>query len=374
MARTTLISTVGTSLLSNIKGQYRPDFGVSEEVQKELQALLKAGNSSILAARLAKLPADAKICGAEINSIEDAIKRGRVEPRQLVFMVSDTADGEFVGKILESYYVERGIQGLQSADSAKIDDLQDEKPNRFRVYGLRNLVRKLGKLVSRYTSEAVVIDATGGYKAQIAIAVVFGQVLQIPVLYRHERFSEIIDFPPLPVAFDYSLLGENAALLAAFEAGEALTSEEMGALDEKIRVLLEEIEVDGTSMYELGAIGQIYLTGFRLRFPRARELKPLDPGQKTLPSFRDDHYPLGFKTFIEKLCESVLWIKTAHSLPYSGQKGIKAKAAYVREGKLIVDYKDKNNFGARAELLTEASDVDQLAWAADQLNQYFANE
>ena len=218
MTRTTLISTVGTSLLSNIKGQYRTDFDVSEEVQKELQALLKAGNPSILAAHLAKLPADAKICGAEINSIEDAIKRRRVEPRQLFFMVSDTKDGEFVGKILESYYVERDISGLQLADSIKIDDLQDEKPNRFRVYGLRNLVRELGQLVRRYTSEAVVIDATGGYKAQIAIAVVFGQVLQISVLYRHERFSEIIDFPPLPVAFDYSLLGENAALMAAFEA------------------------------------------------------------------------------------------------------------------------------------------------------------
>lgn len=49
----------------------------------------------------------------------------------------------------------------------------------------------------------VFIDATGGYKAQIAIAVMFGQALGVDVIYKHESFGNIIDFPPMPVSLDF---------------------------------------------------------------------------------------------------------------------------------------------------------------------------
>lgn len=219
----------------------------------------------------------------------------------------------------------------------------------------------------------MVIDATGGYKAQIAIAVVFGQALSIPVLYRHERFSEIIDFPPMPITFDYDLLGQNAALLFAFEQGMVLTTAEIDALDEKVRVLLEEIEVDGENVFELGAVGQIFLTGFRLRFPRSRQLAPVSNESRKPPSFRDDHYPNGFREFVEKVCKENNWIKTAHSIPYDRQRAIKGIGFYVREGKLIGTYQDRDNFGARFEILTDGAGQDQLTWAADQLNQSYGS-
>jgi putative CRISPR-associated protein (TIGR02619 family) len=374
--RNRLISTVGTSLLTNIQNDFRETNGISREIHDSLRQLLRDENWDQLAVQLGAVSPASRICGAEINSIQEAVRREKLNLEHIHFFVSDTRDGRSMGQLLESYVISAQLSNLKTCTVHPITDLQDDKPARFKVYGLRNLVRELGKLVNQYTADALVIDATGGYKAQIAIAVVFGQALSIPVLYRHERFSEIIDFPPMPISFDYELLGRNAALLAAFENGEALSSSEIEALDDKVRVMLEEVEVDDENLFELGAVGQIFLTGFRLRFPRSRELTPVPPAQKTPPSFRDDHYPEGFKEFVIKVCAEVAWIKTAHSLPYHGQASIRAKLSagvgfYVYEGKLIGLFRDRTGFGARFEILTNAAGDDQLTWAADQLNQKY---
>lgn len=373
--RNRLVSTVGTSLFSNISGPFRESNGVAEETHTKLRQFYEKKNWSQLAKTLAEVPPDARICGAEINSIDEAVKRQKVNLEHIHFFVSDTEEGRQTGEVLETYIIERGFEGLKTCQPHVIEALQDAKPARFRVYGLRNLVRELGKLVNQFAAETLVIDATGGYKAQIAIAVVFGQALGIPVLYRHERFSEIIDFPPMPIMFNYDLLGQNADLLAAFENGAALSLSEIGGIDERIRVLLEEIEVDGENLFELGAVGQIFLTGFRLRFPKQRQLKPVPADTKKPPTFHDDHhYPKGFKDFVTKVCEEVLWIKTAHTLPFDKQKAIKGISFYVREGKLVGTYQDKDGFGARFEILSDATDQDQLTWAADELNRKYMDK
>lgn len=371
--RNRLISTVGTSLFSNIRGEYRDTNGILQNTHQELQQLLRDQNWGQLAQVLSRIPSSARICGAEINSIYEVVKRQKLNLEHIHFFVSDTEEGRRTGEVLETYIIECGLEGLRTTTTHIIEELQDQNPSRFKVYGLRNLVRELGKLVNQYSADTLIIDATGGYKAQIAIAVVFGQALSIPVLYRHERFSEIIDFPPMPITFDYDLLGKNAALLAAFERGDVLTRAEIDTLDEKVRVLLEEIEVDGENVFALGAVGQIFLTGFRLRFPASRKLDRIPDEARKPPSFRDDHYPKGFREFVNKVWEEFRWIKTAHTIPYDKQRAIKGIGFYVREDKLIGTYQDGSNFGARFEILTNATDKDQLTWAADQLNQHYGS-
>ncbi|MCS7071201.1 MAG: putative CRISPR-associated protein [Anaerolinea sp.] len=371
MSRNRLVSTVGTSFISNVRGEFKDENGVDEATHIILRKLLQEENWDELARQVSKIPPSSKICGAEINSIDEAIRRKKVVLEHIDFFVSDTPDGRKMGKLLESYVIEAGFPNLKTCQYHVITDLQDKCPPRFKVYGLRNLVRELGRIVNQFGADSLVIDATGGYKAQIAIAVVFGQAMGIPVLYRHERFSEIIDFPPMPIAFDYDLLGRNAALLAAFERGEALSTNEIEHLEDKIRVLLEEIEVDDQILFELGAVGQIFLTGFRLRFPRSRKLQPVAAEERSLPSFRDDHYPNGFKNFVIKVYEETEWIKSCHSLPYDKQKAIKGIGFYIYQGKLVGTYQDNDKFGARFEILTNADGPDQLSWAADVLNQKY---
>lgn len=190
--RNHLISTVGTSLLNNMRAPFSPGAGISESDHNELQALLQRRAWSQVATKLTQLDPMARICGAEINSVAEIVKREKISLEHMHFLVSDTEDGEITGKLLENYFIERGIPGLQTVQPYRIEELQDANPSRFKTFGLRQLVRQIGELVKRYGMEHILIDATGGYKAQIAIAAVFGQALSIPVLYRFERFSEIV--------------------------------------------------------------------------------------------------------------------------------------------------------------------------------------
>jgi len=374
MTRHTLICTVGTSLFeSNLnrlseRSEGRPSNWCA------MREAFRGKRWKALARELVEVDPSERICGAEINSVEEVRRKALERLESIFFLVSDTEHGRDTGMVLQEYFRLRRDLALRNVEYCVVERLQDARPRDFKVHGLRNLVRRAGECIQRSGGpEHVLIDATGGYKAQIAIAVLIGQALNIPVTYKHERFSEVITFPPLPISFDYRILARNAELLTDFERGQALSSSEAGPLDEKLRVLLTEVSGNGESLYELSPIGQIYLTGFRIRNPipvalvDARDPKP--------PTFRDDHYPIGFKDFVGKVWGENRWIRTASSLPYDRQRSIKGKGFSVREKdgafQLVGTYQDRNSFGARFLLQITDESENALIWAADFLNQKY---
>jgi len=378
MPRHTLISTVGTSLLeSNLRRLAEKDFPKPDNWE-ELYGAFQKENWKAVASKLLELSPGDRVCGAEINTVEEIFKKGMNYIRSIFFLISDTPRGRQTGEVLRHYFLSRKDLKLDTVECHVIEKLQDENPKVFKTHGLRNLVRTIGALVQRTGGpEFVNIDATGGYKAQIALAVIMGQSLGIPVFYKHERFNTIIDFPPLPVAFDYSVLGENAHALSLFEKGEVLSSSDLGTIDEKLKVFLYEAEEKEETLYELSPLGQIYLTGYRLRYPTQVRLVPSPASEKKEPSFRDDHFPDGFKDFVFKVWKETPWITNAHSLPYDKQKSIKGNGFYVREVNedraLVGTYRDKNLFGARFRLHLTDSSPDALTWAAEYLNREYGS-
>jgi len=377
MARNTLICTVGTSLFEGNLSRLTGEKPGAPKNWKALRQFFEAKNWAALANEILEFDPSLRVCGAEINTIEESRKKGILSLESLFFLVSDTEYGVGTGELLKKYYSKRTDLNLRAIEYFVVKGLQDERPVDFKIHGLRNLVRQASRIIQRAGGpEFVAINATGGYKAQIAVAVVLGQVLSIPILYQHERFPQIIDFPPLPISFDFELLGEHADLLALLERGEALGSDEMGEVDERLRVLLEEINVDGSKLFELGAIGQIFIEGFRIRHPKPVDLA--DAGErKKEPSFRDDHYPSGFKDFVEKVCRENRWIVTSNSLPYDRQRSIRGNGFSVKEiegeKRLIGTYRnDHEGFGARFRLHLTDESPNALTWAADFLNRKYA--
>lgn len=375
MSRNTLICTVGTSLFYSNLNRLAVDTPDVPENWRELKDAFNRQDWKRTAAELLKISPSARVCGAEINTVEEVRKKNWLSLENLIFLVSDTTAGRDTGQVLKHYFEKRTDLNLRTIEFKSVDELQDERPKDFRTHGLRNLVREIGAFIQRFGGpDNIAIDATGGYKAQIAVAVLIGQAINIPVYYKHERFNEIIDFPPMPVSLDYEVLAQNTALLTDFERGETFSSTELGEVDRKLRVLLTEIEVDGESHYELGPIGQIYLTGFRLRNPKPIKLIPAE--NRKAPTFRDDHYPIGFKDFVNKVWAFHTWITTCNSLPYDKQKSIKGIGFEVKnvgdnQYKLVGTYQDKNGFGARFWLHLTDESLTALTWAADKLNQMY---
>ncbi len=374
--RNTLLCTVGTSLFEgNLKPISEKKIQDSPNNASELINAYKSGNWKQLSKEIYKIGDPTKrVCGAEINTIEEVRKKNWLLLENVVFLVSDTEDGKNTGEVLKEYFKLRSDIKLKNIEYSIVSKLQDKSPKDFKIHGLRNLVRKMGHYIQRFGGiNYVAIDATGGYKAQIAIAVVIGQALNIPVYYKHEFFSELIDFPPLPISFDYEILANNADILIDFERGETFTDTELGKFGESLRVLLSEVEVNGESLYALSPIGQIYLTGFRIRNPKPVKLTAAKNRKE--PTFGDDHhYPNNFKEFVIKVWDENKWIESIYSESYHGQKSIKGIGFKVRkaenEYQLIGTFKQKD-FGSRFRLLLSEESLNTLTWAADKLNQKY---
>ncbi|HHU98200.1 MAG TPA: putative CRISPR-associated protein [Petrimonas sp.] len=391
----TLISTVGTSLLGNLSRLPEKPLDAEENRESKgpegldwatvakLKRHYRQGEWKALGQCLTEVPGHARLCGAEINSIYALSQKDWLDIREIVFLVSDTKEGKNTGEVLTTYFESvKDALGLQNVRYSCIEGLQDERPWEFRTTGLRNLVREVGKVVQRVGGpQYVAIDATGGYKAQIAVAALIGVAMDIDVYYRHERFDDIISFPPLPVALDYSLVGKYGNTIHAFEKEPLLTEDEIGPIDEELVVLLDREVIDGETCWALSPIGEIYLTGYRMRYPKAADLRSATSEEREVPRFPDHHYPNGFKQFVTKVWQETPWITRCVTVPYSKQEGMKKTGFYLREGtaddkptwEIIGEYIDHEGFGGRFKVLTTADQYHDLVWAVDQLNQKFAD-
>ena len=219
--------------------------------------------------------------------------RGHVADRcGLFFLHSATPDGRAIAEVLARYYRARGHEPVEAVEIA---DLQDDDPKRFCTRGLRNLARIVCRVVQERSAAACAVNATGGYKAQIAIAVLLGQSLGVPVFYKHERFSVIVAFPPMPVALDFDLWQCASGLLYRLAAQDVLPAEEYAEeWEEKFETLVEREEIDGRPYLTLSPTGQIFHDTFRQRF-RVASAAVLPPAasaaQKKAPRLEQSGWP-----------------------------------------------------------------------------------
>lgn len=260
---TTLICTVGTSLFQGNLAR------LESEAAPDLHAAYAARDWGGVAQALTGQAPAARLCGAEINSVESILEHGyTVKVPRVYFLHSDTEDGHGTAAVLKSYYTLRGFE----AHTECVEDLQDEDPARFATRGLRTLARRVCAIVRNYSAATCAINATGGYKAQIAIAVLLGQALAVPVYYKHERFDTVIPFPPMPIALDFDLWMGSSALLftLAKHPPEMVSADEAPWPDDvprdRLEALIQVEDIDGARFLELTATGQVFHEAFNERF------------------------------------------------------------------------------------------------------------
>ena len=265
MPRHTLLCTIGTSL-------FYPNLSKLNETNPESTLAQAYANKDWeqVAELLHNLEPDDRRCGAEINSVTDLLKDENryVAKGNLHLLFSDTEEGKNIAAVLEAYFTLDDWNVV----AHRVDDLKDDDPRAFRTRGLRNLAKLLGERVREAGADSCAINATGGYKAQIAIAVLMGQALEIPVYYKHERFSAIIPFPPMPVALDFELWERASGMFKILSEPNACEPWEQFSedWDERFETLVNRVEIDGTDCLELSATGQIFHETFRSRFRRHR--------------------------------------------------------------------------------------------------------
>ena len=320
--RTTLICTVGTSLLNNLKNTQEEEIKIAFEQQ----------NWQTLTLLLVEKSNKERICGAEINSITSICDRNLIKENiRLIFLVSDTDDGKKTGELLKLYY-ENSSNSLkfEIVEVRVLSGLRDDNIKAFKQEGLKNLVKEISTEVRKFSPESIAINATGGYKAQISFAGMIGQALEIPVYYLFEKFSEVIELPPQPVSLDLSFWLDNYVLFEQLEneqtAEKSKFEPELNLESKYLQSLIDTDTIDDVTLVSLSAMGVLFNERCRLQFAKKETaILSLIPQDDTNPenkviNLRDDHGKDVLLAFGRRIRRSPYVTKIINSLPFNSKQ------------------------------------------------------
>ena len=247
MMRTVLV-TVGTSLLTNAERELgsKADELTDDQIANYLRTT------------------EPEKASAETNSLSKLLQEGD----RIIFLHSDTEAGERCAQLLKNHY-----ERHHKAETWRIPDL-NYKESRFKMRGLRSLVSTLIKCIQEEKERGyeVLINATGGFKAEIAYAVLVGLLFDLPVVYIHERFRDIIEI--VPITWDYSLFADHEDFFEWLESNlrsSKEVDEQLRGRPEELRMLLTEEEG-----YVLPSpAGEAFYRAFRQRMAEVESVKVL---------------------------------------------------------------------------------------------------
>ena len=243
---TLLLSTCGTSLLTNALRQHKiADFHGGHLNALSNQPSLEAMEPSrqtqlteLLELVKHKLQdystADAARASAELNGI-NRVDDGLSQHTLHYILATDT----YVGRQTAAL-VQRWLQGQEQQVSVfPITGLTTNTSAEF-MAGAKNLLAFLDGTIAPFAgSHRIVFNLTGGFKSLLGLMTTFGTFYADETVYVFESGDDLIRIPRLPVKLDNGLIADHAAALLRMEAGDYLTSPEIGKLPP---ALLEAVE------------------------------------------------------------------------------------------------------------------------------------
>jgi len=287
----TIITTVGTSLLTNRDGRPWQGRGFKDPLP----------DPDAVAAWLQT--ADPRRASAELHTW---FRLGLFEypaHERVRLIHSHTPDGQFCAECLGAYAKTQRLDA-QMIDVDKLSYTDAAAFNR----GLRELVYVLAEQIRAARAQGeVALAATGGFKAEIAVANLVGALLDTPVYYIYEQFEQLIKLEPLPIALNAEWLqqGPGVRLLRTLAANQdiVLPRQQVSDLlqaDPRLELLLETEEIDGQAHVAPNLLGEFAVQLFQtppVGWPPECPALPADKKQLQ----KDHARPNGWQVFVDQL-------------------------------------------------------------------------
>ncbi|MBA3884769.1 MAG: putative CRISPR-associated protein [Acidobacteria bacterium] len=281
-----VICTVGTSLLTN--GE-RPWAGWSP------QRSLPQRDDVVDWLRTA----DLERASAETNTIR-ALDLGEADT--LALLHSDTSEGCFCADALGERYRSQ-VVAVSVEKVGRLGYGADDF-----TAGLKGLVDITLRLIREANQQhrQPVLCATGGFKAEIALLNLLGALLEIEVVYIHERHRKLVRLPRLPLRWndEFVLRHEDFFRWIDEEPRSSKEVESWLRANPSLRLLVED-DAGGHTL--LTAAGDLLFRAARERRdmgPRAMwpDADPRPPAQTNGLSGVEHHRPSGWQRFLDRLC------------------------------------------------------------------------
>jgi putative CRISPR-associated protein (TIGR02619 family) len=207
------VISVGTSVLTNARRK------LGEEVPSPQEEERLAQLAPEIRTRLLRLVAEHPWeTAAELHAMRPFLEgpAGAVLVDEAHLIVTDTAAGRLCADVLETTLGSHGVRHVTRdtlpAQHTLHGDVDDAYGMSF-VDGLVDLRERLLSFVRRTRERGrfdVLLNATGGFKPEVAVLVLVGGLVGAPVYYIHEVFKRTVFLPPLCLPHD------RAAQLASY--------------------------------------------------------------------------------------------------------------------------------------------------------------
>lgn len=201
------ILSLGTSIIANLRNT--PGFAEIPAPGPQLEDWLKQrrGDKQLREKAYGTLIADPYKLSAELNGMKEFLEKNEID--QVYLIATDTEAGEFCSGLLSRFFREKGIEviggsgpllGYYKADRALGGPLGPEAASDKFADDLHCLFNKLVELLRKHKQKMgkeVYINATGGFKPEMAVLSLAGNLFLVPVYYIHETFKTTVFLPPL---------------------------------------------------------------------------------------------------------------------------------------------------------------------------------
>lgn len=250
MSKLVAITTAGTSLLNNT------NFWLDRAYDRKLLDIPNEKIQEFINLNI-KQKTEAKI-SAEINStiqLNEYFNKKEDKNIDIVHLIlSDTEEMKKAQSILEKYFETKGFE----VDQKIIEGLK-YKESQFKMSGLRSLVNNLIHIIDGYKAKGfkVVMNSTGGFKAETAYATVLAQLRHIESYYIYETFNEIVPLPHLPLNLDIEYWAKYKKIFEAYEKGidNKISEEYLLGSPSGFRFLIEK---DDKDIWHLNPAGETF--------------------------------------------------------------------------------------------------------------------
>ncbi len=299
---------------------------------------------------------------------------------EIYFLVSDTARGEFVGKLLTEY-INKNTDA--KAEYIVVKNLTPTSDERFYRNGLPTLVKEVARVLmdkgikrNRYA----ILLPIGGFKQSSTFAVLTAQVLGIPSYFLLSASASLGKIPPLPVSLDkeWAQREDIHHILMVLEEGveKKQYDDWIKALSEEDRIKLKpfvEIEhIDRESYVSLSAMGMVLL--YTIKRQTEVVLRPR-PGEFHFQSSKSEEHSkvLINKYRIPERLEKIPFITFVRVAKYSEhQKQRKPKVTAKSNGHFSIELALGADGILTLDVETTAETPEEIEKAEKLLKEYLA--
>ncbi len=288
----TVITTVGTSLLTN-RTDSRPwkGWGFGKELPSQEIVIEWLKN------------ADLKKASAEIHTWYKLGVFNDPNSYNIILIHSQTNDGEYCALCLKKFAEEKNIKKIETKE---VSELNYQGSTSFQK-GLSKLIKTIAESIRSYRENSeVMIAATGGFKAEIAVANITGTLLGVPVYYIYEQFEELIRLEPIPIdlSLEWLKVGPGRKFLTLLAENDCIARKKVENFlktDSRLELLIEEEEIEKEKLVCLNPLGeiaaQIILTP-SIEWP---DTSSVPPEEKNHLQDTEHHRPIGYKKIVEAI-------------------------------------------------------------------------